>query len=127
MSDKIVDGYTTPVEPGTYFVRWGTMGANDVPDKVVVRARPDMEMRLDSYATDGKWLGFIQCPQDKDDTLSDWLRLLRDDENFKPGSNGYYVDFANDPHGERGTGGVDPETGGSNGQADIKFIKWVAP
>tara|TARA_Y100000310_G_scaffold309155_1_gene353006 strand:- start:46 stop:417 length:372 start_codon:yes stop_codon:yes gene_type:complete len=70
--------------------------------------------------------GWVQYKVKPSTHLCHIITLLRDNRSRNPSeSNGYYVQFSNDPTGERGTGGYDPETG--KGPPDIEMIIWRAP
>lgn len=139
---NIQNGYKLPAHiPGTYFVTWGDPDDQDNPDgempnqgvtrAVVLKRNPTTDQIQVCFSTlspiTNDWVqeGTVCFDGGQKSNVLDYLRLLRDEEGYQPGSNGYYVEFANDPDGERGTCGVDPEL--NNNTPKIILTVWHAP
>ena len=128
MTAKRVDGYTQPVEPGSYLMYWGEPGAEHSmgPEHVTVQQMGDGQMRVTvrntrtllksgHQVTAVAWLQRHTCTGD---ALTDYVHVINDKE-FETASNGYYVEVGHDPDGARGTGYNDPETGEPMGEPSM--------
>lgn len=106
---RIINGYNLPIAAvpintnAVYeAVSWGEWQQGQLTMAITVMHWHDGVVRVHARYSNGGECWCERGPVAGDNVL-DYVRLAVDDQEFKPGANGYYYSPSVDPDGERGT------------------------